>query len=269
MDGFDSRKGAHLETIQLNIGMSRSGKTYALMREVERTEGRIFIVDRLREFIRDGKCQISVDSIAVAHNREHLRKAIASDARVVIYQTERVRFVETSWELMRKRERAYAAALQADCCVIADHVLDTGSTLVTPEVHFIAPNNGALPGPLDELAGAFRHYGASWLADSQRPSLVAPRLQEQAETIRIFATAGRIDRKTIRDYLGDSALDSVDECARRLSKKDPGWHVRIDPRFRVPPYPLCRYVTDEKTGRVGVEIEKPMGQQSIDYEKDG
>lgn len=214
-----------------HLGMSRSGKTFALMRRVERSQKRFrfLVYDRLHEWRRELQVKH-----ALVDDRDGLEMAIAKGHRTIVFIPQRERW-DPDRQLSRKDDPAVA-----QCAVLADYALDNAMVLVLPEIHRVAPTGIALPGPLDEIAGAYRHYRAGLWYDSQRPVSVHLRIREQTETMRIFAIAGRRDLQTIEEWYPGSAAAAL-RCSAALANGIHGWHIAIDPRNPAPPYPVRRF----------------------------
>lgn len=255
----------------LHVGMSASGKTWALQRLAEsraRSGSRVLVLDRLHEWARlDGTSPLSVP-VGVASTNDGVEHFFRQGAvQVLVYKPADI------FESTRQDVLSPSDDLLREACTLARFAMRHGCTIITPEVHRIAPNGPRLPRMLDEMAGAGRHYGGQWWADTQRLALCSTRLRDQVTSLRVFSLHGRAERKVLRDDYDDEMASSVDECARRHARGEHGWHVLTDPRNRFPPYPIQRFMTDGSvvtdeaaSDSKGAEVSKGAQEDENDHD---
>lgn len=204
----------------LHVGVSKTGKTFALRREVERSsigEARnskgkprlFFVTDRLAEWSDLTTRHARVESMADA------RAAFRDRHSIVILTPSRAN--KTGSEPQELGE------------LVADFALDNGVTVVMPEAHLYAPKIGKIEPKLKELVTAFRHYGAGLWADTQRFAAINEAIISQAEVIRLFGQRSLRDLARVRDEGGDELEEMVREALRRTFKepREPGWFVEV------------------------------------------
>jgi len=206
----------------LHVGVSKSGKTYALQRELAQhakaSDGpRFMVLDRLGEW--PGHC-----------DADHALCSTTADAKASIRDGNRLTIVQPP--------RSFEARTSGDLPELAEGfakiALEYQTILVLPESHLYAPKVGKLHPYMTELVTAYRHYGAGFWADSQRFAQVHEHVVSQSETQRFFAMRSESDRKRARDEGGRDLEAMIIEALKKLGDDDPGWHVRIG---KGAPYP--------------------------------
>lgn len=240
--------------VYVNIGFSGSGKTHtAALQQMRGVAAgrRIATCDRLYEWqtervelldtfgIADVSCEIgSVDEL--------------DDATAEGY-----RFIVLPGPYSIEDADAMCAwALQAD--VPKERRDQRGAAF--PEAHRVFPNNGAelekSAPAFNEALTAWRHHFVAVWADAQRLSKLHTDITELATETRVFAVAGRLEKKRLLDIAeeeddGARLVELATEANRRRRKakdlKDAGapasqwvplvgWHVHV----QSPPYELIR-----------------------------
>ena len=211
--------------LRLSVGVSGSGKTHGLRRQVYRavlSGVPVMVLDRMREWT---TLPPEVAKVAVGVTPESgvqlARAWLDEGARLVIVQT-------------RDVERDTILA----CEWARDNPKHCGIALT--EVHRAAPNTGApLPSALEDVALAWRHHHVSFWCDTQRLSLCNRTFTEQVRELRVHAVGGERDLMRLREMGGAELAQAATECARRLVAGEPGWHVLIR-TVALPPYELQR-----------------------------
>jgi len=211
--------------LRLSVGVSRSGKTFGLRRQVYRAVRAgvpVLVLDRLREWT---ALPPDVAAVAVGVTPEAgVRGATAwldGGARLAIVHT-----------------RAVESDAVLACEWARDHAGHAGVAM--SEVHRAAPNTGApLPEALEDVALAWAHHNVSFYGDTQRLSLCHRTLTEQMRELRVYAVGGERDLQRLREMGGAKLSEAAQECARRLVAGEPGWHVSIA-TVALPPYELRR-----------------------------
>lgn len=205
--------------ISLSIGVSGSGKTYGLRRQVFRAASTmpILIIDRMREW--NAVPRALAKRTAGYHA---IADALADDGPSTL------RIVRT-----RNLEADFQAA-----CEWA-YATDRPRGVACSEAHRVLPNASRLQGAIEDCVTAWRHRNVTLWLDTQRLSLLNRTTTEQATDLRLYAIAGDLDRRTIRASWGGECLDAVDECSRRLGAGDPGWHVPMGVS-RLGPYTIAK-----------------------------
>ncbi|MCH8198541.1 MAG: hypothetical protein IIA54_00525 [Chloroflexi bacterium] len=224
--------------IRLAVGVSGAGKTHGLRAQVYRAVRSgmpVIVLDRMHEWNEVPGDLVPVTCVVpdVAQALEY----IPQGARLCV-----VRPSDVLTEALSACEwaRDYQGVAGVACS----------------EAHRIAPNTSAtLPGPLEDVALAWRHHRVALWLDTQRISLLSRTLTEQARELRIYAVGGDRDLARLREVGGKQLEDAAKECARRLVglgeyddqgnqrtaplPPEPGWHVliRVTP---LPPYHLER-----------------------------
>jgi hypothetical protein len=211
--------------LRLSVGVSGSGKTYGLRKQVFRAIRAgvpVMALDRLREW---QTLPPDIARLAVGVTPETGVKLaaewLASGARLVIVQTRDV---------------------EKDIVSACEWARDTPGHcgVATSEVHRAAANTGApLVEALEDVALAWRHHLVSFWCDTQRLSLCHRTLTEQMRELRVYATGGERDLQRLREMGGAELADGAKECARRLLAGEPGWFVRVR-TIALPPYTLER-----------------------------
>lgn len=208
----------------MNVGVAGAGKTRGLQVSAGRVAGprRFQVLDRLREWPGAFRSPAVPWCPAVAD---------AANARAALDQGHAL-------VLVRPRPGADMRGLVQQLC---ENAIATKSTLVLPEAWQHVPERGKVDGALEELIACWRHYGAGLWMDSQRFAPVSKRAVEACQEWRIFALVGPRDLEAVRELGGRELEDAVRMCARRLGEGQPGWHVALDTRRRIPPYRLSRF----------------------------
>ncbi len=212
--------------LRLAVGVSRSGKTHGVRQQVYRAVRAgvpTIVLDRMLEWT---QLPADVTRVAVGVSAETgvglAAEWLAEGARLAIVRT-------------RDVERDGLLACEWAIADRAEH-----RAVVVPEVHRLAPNNGApLSQALEDCALAWAHHGVSLYADTQRLSLCHRTLTEQMRELRVHAVGGDVDLARLRELGGRELSDAAQECARRLVAGEPGWHVSIR-TVALPPYELRR-----------------------------
>jgi hypothetical protein len=205
--------------ITVHIGMSGAGKTYALRAEVYRhllDHGRsAIIVDQMAEWS-TAPPNLSTGLVA---NVEEARSALAEGLRCAVIRLPTDPYV----------------AVEESC----RWALDNAATVVVPEAQLVAPPS--ILGPnMKTMVCAWRHHDAALYVDTQRISLLNRTIVDLARMVRVFAVAGDRDHSVLRDLGGRELSDAAYECAERLERGEPGWHVPLGIRRRGP-YELVKY----------------------------
>lgn len=203
--------------VRLAVGVSGSGKTYGLRREIytATTTHPVLVIDPMREW---RTAPPSCAPVGVRSVRDAI-KAVDSGARLVV--------IETSDVVTDAEQACQWARSRGDCGV------------AMPEAHRIAPNGDRLSGALDACATAWRHYRVTLWLDTQRIALLHKTLTEQASEIRLHAVFGVRDLAVIREWGGRELEKAVSDCAEKLANGEPGWCVRLG-MVRRPPYQIER-----------------------------
>jgi hypothetical protein len=213
--------GPHEAGIRLAVGVSGAGKTHGARSSViaaARAGTPVIVVDRMREWNQ---------TPADLHDRTRGATSIAEAAKAV-NDGAAIVVVRTSNDVR--------ASIDA-CAWARDHERLVGVCL--PEAHRIAPNAGALPTAVEDVACAWRHYKVALWLDTQRLPLLNRTLTENAREVRLYAVTGDVDFARVRELGGRELERAVRECAARLARGEAGWHVRLG-LVRVPPYVLAR-----------------------------
>lgn len=212
--------------LRLSVGVSRSGKTFGLRRQVYRAVRAgvpVVVLDRMREWtsLPPDVAQVAVGATPDAGVRmaaEWLR----TGARLAIVQTNNVE----------------ADAQLAAEWAVADR--DEHRGLAISEVHRVAPNTGArLPEYLENVALAWAHHNVSFWCDTQRLARLHRDFTEQGREARVYATGGQLDLARLKEWGGQELSTAALEAARRFLAGEPGWHVKIR-TVALPPYELER-----------------------------
>jgi hypothetical protein len=218
--------------VLLAIGMSRSGKTFALKHELSEwldAGGRALVIDVVNdwpgELDWDGAC-------ATAANADNARRLIRSGWRCVILQPGKPTF-----HAIRAKASNDAPLIEhAADIVLSESTKQSPIALVISEAHLQIPQPGAMGEQTWHLLTAYRHYGAAIMLDSQRPVAVSMRARSQVSRLYLFAMVSDADFAWVRELGNQPLVDAVKECAKRFEAGDSGWHVLIDPRSPIPPY---------------------------------
>lgn len=230
---------AHLPDapVLIHAGEQGSGKTHALKRCVALhvAARRFLIVDAEEDWLDEaGRASwLAGTGVRPARAREAggADRALSQGYRVVVVQP-----IDTDEE--------EDAALIDQCARLA---LVHNVTLVIPEAWMYLPEGGRIGKNLRRLIATYRHKpGRGLWMDSQSLADVRKRATRACRIIRLFALSGDNETKALRRLGGPELAKAVAECARRYAPRDhggddtPGWFVEIDPRSRVPPFPLRR-----------------------------
>lgn len=206
--------------IVVAVGVSGAGKTHGIRQSVYahvRAGGAVTVVDRMREW--SHVPSDLADAAAIVPDVATATQAHAAGRRLAI--------VQSSTDVVVTATHACELALQSRGAV------------AIPEAHRVIPSGGRVPAPIEDVLTAWRHYGVTLWADTQRIALLSRLATEQARELRIYATVGDRDHAVLRELGGRELSDAAHEAARRLASGEPGWHIRLG-LIRVPPYQLHR-----------------------------
>lgn len=220
--------------LRLSIGVSGSGKTFGLRRQVYmaiRQGTPVIALDRLKEWK-----TLPGDVAKLAVGVEGGTDRIAAAARWV-EKGARLVIVRVSSESIKQD-------FENVCAWARDNPAHCG--IAVSEAHRVAPNSSApLPEAVEDVALAWRHHVVSLWTDTQRLSLLHRTFTEMVRELRVYGVGGELDGARLRELGGRELQDAAAEAARRLlppSKggwDQPGWHVHIE-RVALPPYTLIR-----------------------------
>jgi hypothetical protein len=208
--------------LQVYVGVSGAGKTHAVRADVYRACRRglpVIVIDRMHEW-----GTVPSDMRAIASGATDIAQAtdlIASGKRLVV--------LRAPGDVVKTAEDV--------CAWVRSYPGPAGVAI--PEAHRAAPNAKPLPIPIEDIVCAWRHYQATVWCDTQRIALLNRTITEQARTLKLFAIVGDRDTKVVADIGGKALSEQVRECAVRLARGEPGWHVALD-LARCPPYELSR-----------------------------
>lgn len=211
----------------LNVGVSGSGKTFTLTRDVfrhVRWGRRVVVLDRMREW-NEIPTDLAETTVRIADPRD-VDPATREAGLVILTDV--------------SAEKAPGVAEELAKWAIAGRDAGERRGLAFPEAHRIAPNGAPLTRYLDEVACAWRHFGVAMWCDTQRISKLSRTITEQAKVVRLFAIVGDRDQSVVRELGGPQLSEAVLECARRYGRGEPGWHVSLGYATRIPPFKLVR-----------------------------
>lgn len=211
-----------------HVGVSKSGKTFAMQREAGRAIAsgrRVVVFDRLNEW--PGVCAApsaaQCDVAAVG-------RALSSAHRLVIVRPRRGEATRPTVE------RVVSQALDARgwivCLNEAHHYLPVDKPLAWTDK---AGRHDAL----DELVTAYRHYQSALWWDSQRLAKVNPTVREQTEKYRFFAQGWDMDFKRLGDIGGRELRAAAEQVSGEFQAGRAGFHVPML-RGQRPPYRVER-----------------------------
>lgn len=210
----------HEPGIRLAVGVSRSGKTFGMERDVTRASERIpvVVIDRLAEWGRNGFPPDVAQRTAIVSSFDRVQRALERGKRLVV-----VRSVDARADAERACEWARDRAGVAGVAI--------------PEAHRCFPNAGNLPRSVEDVACAWRHHEVAIWLDTQRLAKLHKDLTEQASAceLRLYAILGARDRKVIAEDLDGDLLDPLNTIRDRFKGGDGerGWHVLLP---GAPPY---------------------------------
>lgn len=227
--------GADGPGLRLSIGISRSGKTFGLRRQVYRAVLAgvpVMVLDRMHEWT---SLPPEVARVAVGvRSTTGVPLAAAwlqEGARLAIVQTS-----DVAGDALKAAEWAKG---KVDESLPAIHPANHRGIAIT-EVHRAAPNTGnPLPELLEDVALAWAHHNVSFFCDTQRIALCNRTLTEQMRELRVYAVGRGVDSQRLKEMGGPELAAASQECARRLVAGEPGWHVKIR-TVALPPYELER-----------------------------
>lgn len=206
--------------ITVHIGLSGAGKTYALKgevhRHVARTLQKTIVIDQMFEW--STVPAFLHDRAACVATWDDAMKAVRDCLLVVVRTSDKP-----------------APLIESAC----EWALDSRGGVAAPEIQMAAPPGNLSPA-IRKMSCAWRHYGASFWADTQRVSLVNRTVIDLAQCVRVFAVAGDRDHAVLRDLGGRELSDAAYDAATKMSEGEPGWHVRLG-IVRRGPYELTRY----------------------------
>lgn len=215
--------------IRLAVGVSGSGKTYGITRQLYRAAETIpiVVIDRLREW-RSMPPQLKGKAALVSS---------MDDARRLFERGGTLAILTARDDYERHASEAFRWACEHT--IPGRRPADSPAGVAIPEAHSIFPNGDRLTGWADEVACRWRHHGVALWLDTQRISLINRTLTEQARELRVYAVSGSLDLRALKEYGGKELAEAATQCARRLRDGERGWHVkiRITP---IPPYELER-----------------------------
>lgn len=206
--------------VRLNVGVSGSGKSHLIRRQIEQAARTIpvMVLDRMHEW---------TDVPADIAPRARGAKTVADAAKLV----------SDGARLVIVRPSDIVGASEEACAWARDYPDIAG--VAVPEAHRVAPNARPLSTAVEDVACAWRHHRVALWLDTQRFALISRTLTEQARETNLFAIVGERDGQVIKELGGTALVTKVREAASRLAEGEPGWHVRLG-LVRVPPYELRR-----------------------------
>lgn len=224
-----SRLAPNAPGLRVSVGVSRSGKTFGIRKDVEAAAAAgmpVIVVDRMREW-RDVPHSLSSRS-AVVHS---------IDAGVRLIETSGVRLV-----ILRPPENIpelWSSVVSMEACEWACGYRGLAGVCFN-EAHKVAPRSrGALPSVIDDVVSAWAHHNVAVWADSQRLAKLHGDVTENATELRLYTCVGPREFATLRELGGVELADTVKRAGVELVAGRPGYHVRLS-GARVPPYELTR-----------------------------
>lgn len=206
--------------IRLAVGISGTGKTHGIKQQIYRSACvmPVMVLDRMHEWneVPPALAGRTVGCQTIAQAREHAKRG----KRLIV--------VRPSDIIVASNE---ACAWARDWKGVAG--------VAIAEAHRVAPNVNSLPLAIDDVATAWRHHKVALWLDTQRFALLNRTLTEQARELRIYSVVGDRDLSVVSEIGGKALVASVMECAARLARNEPGWHVELG-LVRTPPYDLKR-----------------------------
>lgn len=213
--------GPNDKGVRVSFGVSGSGKSHGITRDVF-------------AFVAAGHPCIVLDTM---HEWQHVPRELASLTRRVSSVPNAVTRIEGGTRLAIVTSEDVAMDTEQACEWATSSPELRGVALT--EAWQVAGSNERLAPGLRRVTRAWRHYNvATWL-DAQRVSLLSRNVTELATELRLYAIVGDRDFAVIREIGGRALESAVRECAARLAKGEPGWHVRLG-ASRVPPYIVTR-----------------------------
>lgn len=207
--------------IRLAVGVSESGKTFGIRRDlgVAAEKFPIIVMDQTREWV-----ETPVPS-----------KRCSTVKRAVELVGEGARFV------IVRVEREQLASEGIALCTWALSVVDREKRrqvgIAIPEAQNICPNGRPLSPVMLELVTAWRHHKVAAWFDTQRFALLDSTIAAQAREVRLYTMHSDLDIARAKGMVrqGAELVTALDECADRFDRREYGWHVTLG-NSRRPPY---------------------------------
>lgn len=202
--------------IRLAVGVSESGKTYGIRRDlgVAAESFPIIVLDQTREWN---------DTPVPSRGCTTVKRAtelVGEGARFVVVRMPREQLAQSGLELCT--------------WALTQHEL---VGIAIPEAQNVCPNGKPLPPAFSELVTAWRHHRVAAWFDTQRFALLDSTIAAQAREVRLYTMHSDIDiaraKSMVRD--GNALVEAIDECADRFDQREYGWHVTLGASRR-PPY---------------------------------
>lgn len=214
--------------IRLNVGVSKSGKTFLMRQDLTKAVYRmpIIVLDQTREWNTAPvpAYAATTGKQAIAFVESHRRAdARAPHAFVILRPT---------GALMDAGIALCAWALHAKPLV----------GLAFPEAHNVFPVRlTTLPPDMLVMLTAYRHFGIAVWFDTQRVALLNTTIRGQATEINVFSISSKADLDAISESVRDRKLfeRAIDEISVHYDRGEYGYHVTLGASRR-PPYTIVR-----------------------------